>query len=1041
MASFNHSSLGECPLGCGEEVPLRDLHDHETSLCPLRYVECPTFGCGTMVQAKTLKLHQKQQCQPGKKNAILAEKGKEGVQEVPCGACKEMVRRKDMRKHELGECAMRLVLCSVPNCQEMIQARNLIDHRRSDCIAARNQAMHMENAATRPKVVECSGCHTGIEAKTMQKHLEETCPYRSVACPNNALGCPVELPAVGIPQHLLEACAVEEHRGDLAVRHEARFQMLRCPGCGYNVRLQRFAHHQRERCPNRRIPCKNWELGCTAIVRMSDMDQHLKVDRLLDPRPCLAFNCGKAYISIGEVDQKPPWTAEFWVWCPSLVEGTREKARTALKAYWAFQQASKNLVSAIRRLEILEPLLVSAATAAAKDKTLGAEETREKLTDEMIQVATHRDNAKVDLAVSHKALLVAASSAQRGVEEIRSHGHDNPFERLPLGTPPWYSVVGRGFKAGTNSSSYNERREKFICQTLDTNTEGAQGRTQSKDTHTTSNEELNVRDVNSPNTKHAVLENIDQVLKSESVVGKSPVSRKITESDEQLQGDEDIGKITDSMKDSFGPDVAVGGGESNKRRGVSIVNPESVSPLVSRAGGHHHNCQQVQGGQVSKDIIVDHHHNSVIGTSQKMAADNEADSVCEADFWGKWVAMDGPSLASQITHLAHEALHTLREEMETAIGLAAGELGVATNEHEVGSDGQTGKLHSKVKRSKPKKGRKNAKAARKAKRKQQHAEQFGVNLKSRIAEKTTSCGGTGTLFGSGKVMFQLEMGKKDQVGVCVLGEAEHIFNYRCPRQRWVHLSFVSNSGGLVLLENGKPVSRAPVTGIPLPMRDIGGRENACQCLIQEVRYWGVERSRDEVVEWMHQALPPSAVENGLLGYWTLEEGKGCYLRDVTEQRDRVRMVGHGLEWVIPELLTAVDVGKAPTPSWREANVCKVELRRGRLAQRGRLHQLCHAYAARKRMAEAGMENQELHPCPHCGDMVKLCNLSLHLEHVCQWVKVPCRNAGCFANIPKSRLMLHELRYCKATIAKRRRFQQAKARQKSTYKRDWAVNTG
>ena len=139
---------------------------------------------------------------------------------------------------------------------------------------------------------------------------------------------------------------------------------------------------------------------------------------------------------------------------------------------------------------------------------------------------------------------------------------------------------------------------------------------------------------------------------------------------------------------------------------------------------------------------------------------------------------------------------------------------------------------------------KSRKAAKKAKRKKKHQENFGKNIETRIAEEVGKRGGVETLFGSAKVLFQLEIGPHDRVGIKVAGKKDQIFNYRCPRERWVHLAFVSDASGVLLLENGKTASRLSDVTVPLPMREIGGRETACQCLMQEVRYWSVQRSKD-----------------------------------------------------------------------------------------------------------------------------------------------------------------------------------------------------
>lgn len=123
------------------------------------------------------------------------------------------------------------------------------------------------------------------------------------------------------------------------------------------------------------------------------------------------------------------------------------------------------------------------------------------------------------------------------------------------------------------------------------------------------------------------------------------------------------------------------------------------------------------------------------------------------------------------------------------------------------------------------------------------------------------------------------------------GKVEHVFDYQCPREKWVHLALVCDGNDLYLYEGGQPAGRIKGVGsLPLPMRDLaGGRNRPPNCLIQEVRYWGVERSAAELADAKHDILPLRSSEDGLVGYWTLEEGscdrrEGNYVHDVTNQR-------------------------------------------------------------------------------------------------------------------------------------------------------------
>lgn len=822
-------------------------------------------GCPTLVQARLLRLHLRQDCLKRRAQRILADKGKALDDEIACDACDERMPRKNLRAHQTTGCPMRLVQC--PNCKETVQEKTLAGHQRLDCKTVKRTATLCNKVASRPAEKECPACHETIVASLFRRHASDECPSRVVACPNKYLGCGEELPAAEMASHIRkQQCTVLVERNERASKYLFRRQRVQCSGCGYYVVLQHLLRHHREKCPNRRVPCKHWELGCPAMLRLSAMDDHLNVAQLLHPRACLAFDSGKAYIALGENDRKPPWTAEMWVWRPGLVEGTREKSRTALKALWEFQRARGKLAITERRLAVLEPLLIEVATRAAKERTEEAEQVQNKLTDEMIAAATVRDDAKVDLVVSVVVLSNSVASAARGVEEITAQDRLRGFDRLALGSTPWYAATpspSAGGGVGRDDGAPGKNRalalERSPPQTL----------------------------------PFAQVEH-NPLVESKEVTNEAKVLPGSTDEDQTKQKGPSVGAKPSTPLE---PDGATAVDEN-------ILNDEKKD----------------FEGMLS----------SIAKEQQALeAAEEEASRKSEAGFWAEWVALSGASLGQRILTLAGETLPKLKEDVVTITGLASKvlfqtpddgvteEVGGSTISNETGG-AQAGKSTT----SKKLKG-KNRKAEKKAKRKQKHEENYGKNIETRIAEEVGKRGGVETLLGSEKALFQLEMGPKERIGIKIAGKKDQVFNYRCPRERWVHLAFVSDSNGVFLLENGKTASRLRDVPVALPMREIGGRETACQCLIQEVRYWRVKRSKEDLTEWMHEVLPGTATKDGLIGYWTFEEGSGEHVNDVTDQRFRARKVGRGLKWAVSENMRTVEVGEPPTPSWRERNVCKV----------------------------------------------------------------------------------------------------------------------
>ncbi len=68
--------------------------------------------------------------------------------------------------------------------------------------------------------------------------------------------------------------------------------------------------HERELCPNRRVPCRNHALGCTVMVRLRERALHELVDGNKALRPALYLPSHGAHLAIREDDIPCPWTAE-----------------------------------------------------------------------------------------------------------------------------------------------------------------------------------------------------------------------------------------------------------------------------------------------------------------------------------------------------------------------------------------------------------------------------------------------------------------------------------------------------------------------------------------------------------------------------------------------------------------------------------------------------------------------------------------------------------------------------------------------------------
>jgi hypothetical protein len=177
----------------------------------------------------------------------------------------------------------------------------------------------------------------------------------------------------------------------------------------------------------------------------------------------------------------------------------------------------------------------------------------------------------------------------------------------------------------------------------------------------------------------------------------------------------------------------------------------------------------------------------------------------------------------------------------------------------------------------------------------------------------------------------------------------------------------------------------------LPMARLGAKANAMRANLQEVRLWKRQLGREEVADSRREMREFG--DAGLYAYWTLEEARGMYVMDWMQAFPRSRLHGPGVSWDLlkssgPREPGPPDWNDAPTPSVRERDVCKVALRKLRMAQR-----------ARVRMEPQRCECGQTHP-NHTW-------LGIHRQYDCVLRRVSCRNPGCGAKVEWKELEFHE----------------------------------
>ncbi|GMH56465.1 hypothetical protein TL16_g02140 [Triparma laevis f. inornata] len=367
------------------------------------------------------------------------------------------------------------------------------------------------------------------------------------------------------------------------------------------------------------------------------------------------------------------------------------------------------------------------------------------------------------------------------------------------------------------------------------------------------------------------------------------------------------------------------------------------------------------------------------------------------------------------------------------------------------------------------------KADRKERRKKHREEVHGVRLEEQIRLETIGTGGVDLLASSARSKLGLNHTKEGKLGFSVAGKGEFTVNTRVPRGEWVHIAYVAfkpPKKRVAIYMNGRLIGYEDGVKCNLPMDKIGSDSHCVQGFVQEVRYWATQRSKVEIKKYMHELLPENATEEGLLGWWTFEEGEGRFAFDVSDQRYQSKIAGRGIRWVTADDLNA----PAPTPAWRERACCKVEIRRAKLAKSGRAQlapcgcpygcgapllkkdvkfhttYMCpevveeppdwlHGIARKKRaeLAEQGLKQMEEVECPSGCDMIlKRKDVKKHLKDDCDYRMKQCSNPGCNTFVPLIRLKAHEQFFCESDYAVKKKEMVQKVREKYGYPTPWRL---
>ncbi len=126
-----------------------------------------------------------------------------------------------------------------------------------------------------------------------------------------------------------------------------------------------------------------------------------------------------------------------------------------------------------------------------------------------------------------------------------------------------------------------------------------------------------------------------------------------------------------------------------------------------------------------------------------------------------------------------------------------------------------------------------------------------------------------TLIDGQSVKITLESwGNDGKVGITAKGVADWAFNYVAPVGEWVHLAFVCDQNTTKLYVNGVFTDEMSHV-INMPYKAFGQANESARMIIDEVRFWTVVRTPEEIAEFYNKSVDPSS--EGLVGYYYLDD--------------------------------------------------------------------------------------------------------------------------------------------------------------------------
>lgn len=964
------------------------------------------------------------------------------------------------------------VTCKEPGCGAMMPKSELKLHLRRDCLSVKRRDRLALNATNRPapanlseemmaglthtpaalpqqpletkplqrtvEQVQCEDCgESVVKGRPWVEHKEYGCRMRPTFCPNRAYGCDAVVPLCTVPEHLNKDCEVEKRKEYMIQNSKLRRELVVCTGCGAPLPLCEMKKHEEETCSNRYVPCRNAHLGCAMMVRMRDRAWHEHVDGSAARRSTLYFGPGGNHLFVNEDDMTPPWTVEYWIYRPARIESAKNSIRGVLRRRMHFRLQFLEERSTHHQILILREEMTSLSALSGVVDQDGVRINvfkKEALVGRLADLASKYEDAVVVTERLARYLQISLSAAVAVLEaEVASNATKivDSLEPEPPG-----EILSELLKKERMDAS--ERREG--------ESEG------------------------------------------EAEIGPDQESAYDPRSERPL----DVSQTADEML-GLSKDPAID---------ETVLNI-TVFDWLQRI------------------IEVRSNLNNELQTLKKWRDDASLHTQRATPVGSRGVkeASSGVRTKKQLKEERREKERQRREERKRLMRLEAE--GMAVSEGEGKEDMPP--LQRRETRKK---------------------------LFERLAEDETTLVGAEVLQSSSasasKICMDVDTGSeaRDVEGTGRIGfvtsDGAFAFNASVPRQKWTHVCLVCTAQPkkrVVCYVDGVLAGKVSAS-FALPMTHIGSPEqdhSFVGCLL-DIRVWSIVRSASEIRDTMHKLLHPivqsrpvssrkgslrhtnnsggttksSAADaaEGLVAWWTFEDarsrtGWSSRVSDTSDQRYRVPIVSNSrydprfpnFLWLDPTTLRSqvksVSVATLPVPSFRDRNICIFELKRFKLAQKGRalmkeapcsngcgdavryldmrfhcryecknrfitcpvpycneeyqakdqwIHekQECAAVRVRLRFVEQGMHLNELTVCTLCSETMRVRDLKQHEGQECDHRRIACIHADCNEKFPAHMLPVHLQYHCRSDQILRRSFLVRRARQRTNYARPWGI---